>query len=254
LQKDTHGLKYPPFSVARATALELNLKSAKAYLNWHKENNPAYLPRYPNRVYKEFVSWNDWLGTKNVFTPNQGVSFRPYWEAVKWSQKNAADHNINTGAEWVAWCRQNRDTLLPKDIPMAPEAAYDEFKGNGWSVWLGTDLRGKMLASQVETHIFAICSNANLATPGNYYTIIHAPMGESEMHQKLAEHTDMRVYRGYKWDVALVEQVGQLFEVFGKNMGEGVWFIHNLNELIFELDMILEWFPIKKDKSVIRMG
>ena len=245
--------KYPPFSVARATALELNLKSTKAYLDWHKKNNPSYLPRYPNRVYKEFVSWNDWLGTQNTFTPNQGVTYRPYWEAVKWSQKNAADHNLNTGAEWVEWCRQNRDTLLPKDIPMSPEAAYDEFKGNGWSVWLGQDVRAKLLASQVQTHLFAICSSANLATPGNYYTVVHAPMGEADLRERLQEHKDMRVYRGYKWENELSEQVGKLFSTFGKDIGEGVWFFPNLNALIFELDQILEWVTIKKTKDKVEV-
>lgn len=239
------GSKYPPFNTARQHAHELAFKSSVQYLKWHKENNPAYLPRYPNRVYtKEFVSWNDFLGTQNSFNQNHSKQWRPYWEAVKWSQKNAAEHNINTGPEWLAWCKNSGK--LPEDIPQTPESVYDEFRGNGWSVWLGQDVRAKLIAASVITHLFVICSNGNLAIPGNYYNIIHAPTGEKELKDKLAEHRDMKVYRGYKWDPEQAETVSKLIDAMGTNMGEGMYFFPNLNALLFELDSILEWVNIKK--------
>jgi hypothetical protein len=241
----TMSTKFPPFITARQHALELAFQSKGDYIKWHKENNPQYLPRYPNRVYKEFVSWNDFLGTQNFFAANKPGVYRPYWEAVKWSQANAALYNIDTGKQWVEWCHANKGGLLPKDIPQSPEVVYLEFKGNGWEVWLGQNVRAKMKAIGVQTHLFAICSHENLSIPGNYYTILHAKQGEAELKEKLALHKDMKLYRAYKWDESIAEEVTKLIDSFSKDMGEGKIFIPNLNSLLFELDCMLE-FLIKK--------
>lgn len=249
--------KYPSFTIARQSALELHMESKGAYIRWHKEHNPAYLPRYPDRVYtKEFVSWNDFLGTQTVFKGTKEKiapdKYRPYWEAVKWAQHNAAVYDINTGVEWVAWCKNCADKV-PNDIPKSPEQHYNEFKGNGWSVWLGQDVRAKLKAHGMPTHLFAICSHENLNVPGNYYKIIHASNGSAELKEKLSAHKDMKVFRAYKWDDAIAEDINKLIASFSKDMGEGKVFIPNLNTLIFELDMLLEFVIVKKKAELVEV-
>lgn len=236
--------KYAPFQTARQAALELSLSSRAAYIAWHKKHQPAYLPRYPNRVYKEFASWNDWLGTKNVFAPNVAKIFRPYWEAVKWAQKSAADNNIDTMQQWLEWVKLNP---LPDDIPARPDISYKEFTGNGWNTWLGKDIRGRLNAAKENTHIFAICSYWNLSVPRNYYAFVHAPMGVAEMRLKINQVKDLVVYRAYYWEPELSEQLNNLFKQYARDEGDGKMYCPNLNALIFEIDMILEeWRPEQK--------
>lgn len=235
--------KFAPFQTARQAALELNLNSRAAYITWHKANNPTYLPRYPNRVYKEFTSWNDWLGTQNVFAPNvnNNKNIRPYWEGVKWAQKIAADNDLNTMQAWIDYT--NRPGVeIPDDIPIRPDTAYKEFVGNGWNVWLGKDIRGRLKAARHNTHIFAICSYWALNVPKNYYAFVHAPTGVAEMKQKIGNVKDLVVYRTYYWEAELADQINELFKRFAKDQGDGKMFCPNLNALIFELDMILEWW------------
>lgn len=237
--------KFAPFSTARQAALELSLSSRAAYIKWHKEHNPAYLPRYPNRVYKEFTSWNDWLGTQNVFAPNKDniKNVRPYWEAVKWAQKLAADHDIDTQQGWFDHIKKE-GYKLPPDIPARPDTTYEEFVGNGWNTWLGKDIRGRLKAANVNTHIFAICSYWTLSVPRNYYAFVHAPTGVAEMKAKIDHVKDLVVYRAYYWEPELQDQINELFKRFSRDEGDGKMFVPELNSLLFELDMILErWRP-----------
>jgi hypothetical protein len=233
--------KFAPFPTARQAALELNLQSRAAYIEWHKANKPTYLPRYPNRVYKEFTSWNDWLGTQNVFAPHRDVhkDVRPYWEAVKWAQKVAAENDIDTMQGWLDYVKINPP---PEDIPVRPDTAYKEFVGNGWPTWLGKEIRGRLKAAKQNTHIFAICSYWTLSVPRNYYAFVHAPTGVAEMKAKIDHVKDLVVYRAYYWEPELGDQLAELFKRFARDEGDGKMFVPNLNALLFELDMLLQWW------------
>lgn len=232
---------FPPFSTARQAALELSLSSRRAYIEWHKVHQPKYLPRYPNRVYKEFTSWNDWLGTQNVFAVNKAKVWRPFWEAVKWAQKVAADNNLNTQQEYLEYIKTNAP---PADIPMRPDQAYPDFVGNGWPTWLGNNIRGRLTAARHNTHIFAICSYWTLSVPRNFYAFVHAPTGVAEMKLKIDHVKDLMVYGAWYWEPEIAEQINELFKQHARDEGDGKMFVPNLNGLIFELDMLLErWKP-----------
>jgi hypothetical protein len=233
---------FPPFNVARQVALELNHKSRKEYLKWHDEHKPDYLPKFPNRVYKEFTSWNDWLGNQNVFQPNKGVDWRNIDEAAKWSQRLADDNDLNTMADWIEYANKND---IPDDIPKRPDVSYG-VDWKGWAYWLGAEARSRIEAAKTNTHIFVIASDSNLATPGNYYSFIHCKMGESELIDKLkhASMRDVKVYRAYKWEDEQQDKVLELFKFFCKDKGEGKIFIANLNAMVFELDTLLVWHPL----------
>lgn len=237
----TSNTQYPPFSTARQSVLELSLSSRSAYIEWHKKNNITYLPRYPNRVYKEFTSWNDWLGTNNLFAPNADKKFRPYWEAVKFAQKLAAELEIDTMNGWIEWVKTNPPEL-PDDIPHRPDTTYKEFVGNGWNVWLGKDIRARLKTAKQNTHIFAICSFWALNVPRNHFAFVHAPNGVVEMRQKIDSAKDLVVVRAYYWEPDLAEQCMALFSRYARDEGDGHMFVPNLDQLMFELDMLLEWW------------
>lgn len=228
---------FAPWSTARQAALELNLSSRSAYIKWHKANQPKYLPRYPNRVYKEFTSWNDWLGTQNVFNYNKAKILRPFWEAVKWAQKVAADNDIDTMQGWLDYIKINPP---PNDIPMRPDTAYEEFVGNGWNTWLGKDIRGRLKAAKVNTHIFAICSFWTLSVPRNIYAFVHAPLGVAEMRLKIEGVKDLVVYGAWYWESEIGDQLDKLFKQYARDEGDGKMFVPDMHSLIFELDLLLE--------------
>lgn len=236
---------YAPFSTARQAVLELNFSSKKAYVEWHKASKCTYMPRYPNRVYKEFVSWNDWLGTQNVFAPNIAKPMRIFWEAVKFAQKLCADNDINTMQGWVDWTRANK---LPDDIPARPDTYYKEFTGNGWSTWIGKDIRGRLKAAKHETHVFAICNFWGLNVPNNYYAFVHAPMGVAEMRGKIDQAKDLIVFRAWYWESDKGEELNNLIKRYARDEGDGKMFCPNLNSLVFELDCLLEFIalPLKR--------
>jgi hypothetical protein len=237
--------KYPEFHIARQTARELNMKSSTDYIRWHKVNQPPYLPRYPDRVYKEFISWMDFLGTKGANPLARdarllrlGHVFRPFWQAVKWSQAYCHEHKLTSGSQWSEYVKRHD---IPDDIPEHPEGYYDEWKSTGWNTWVGKQAEDIIAAEKVQTHIFAICSFRSIKVPGNYYALIHAKGGDGELNAALNNMNEGMVIRCYKWEDALQDKVMRILSMFCKDVGEGKALIPNVNALIFELDNMLLW-------------
>ncbi len=241
--------KYPPYSQARQQALDLQLNSRQQYINWHTETKCQYLPRYPERVYKEWVSWNDWLGTANVFKGDalNQKPIRPFWEATKWAQQYAALHELDTMELWIHYWKEHQDEL-PEDIPMRPDQRYTEWSQIGWKGWLGTDVRGRLETAKSETALLCICSFHTLSKPGNVYAVIHAEKGEAQLRSVLERSKGLVPARIYRLMNDEKEEVLGLINKYGKkesqdgptipNIGDGL-FIPAINDLLFELDMSL---------------
>lgn len=113
------------------------IDSRTVYWAWMREENILYLPIHPNRVYDEWVSWNDYLGKANTFRGKiEEGTFIPYWEAVRWVHTSG----IRGWEEWKKACREGR---VPSNIPHWPNVHY---KKDGFSaeVWFGKDLIAKV--------------------------------------------------------------------------------------------------------------
>jgi superfamily II DNA or RNA helicase len=84
------------------------------------ENFPDFLPKQPNKYYKNngWVNWGEWLGNGKVATKE--LDFLPYEEAREFVRK-LGFKNTN---EWRHYCR-NRSL----NIPSNPERVY---KDKGW--------------------------------------------------------------------------------------------------------------------------
>lgn len=114
-----------------------NLK-AKSSLDWRKliekEAIPDYIPKSPQDVYKEWVSWNDFLGTDNK-KPSD-YNYIPLKDAIEYVQKNL---DVKSKLEWR---KLVLDGKIPNNIPNRPERYY---RNRGWMSWngfLGTDNTG----------------------------------------------------------------------------------------------------------------
>lgn len=243
--------KYPPYSQARQQALELQLNSRQQYINWHTETQCQYLPRYPERVYKEWVSWNDWLGTANVFRGEIQKAVRPFWEATKWAQEFAALHELDTMADWINYWKEHEDEL-PSDVPMRPDQRYTEWSQIGWKGWLGTDVRRKVETAKMETALLCICSFHTLSKPGNVYAVIHAEKGEAQLRSIMERSRGLIPVRIYRLLNDEKEEVLELITKYGKRDTDG-WFIPKINDMLFDMDMNLTIYKMNltQQKEVV---
>lgn len=239
--------EYFPYPVACLTVHELHLNSRNDYIWWHKRHKPKSLPRFPNRVYQtEWISWNEYLGNHNRFEKIQQKNYRPFWEAVKWAQQFSADHNLNTSADWIRLTRGKN--ILPDDIPVYPEQSYkEEWKGNGWGTWLGTGIRGKLIAAYQNVRLLAICVSSKLDIPTNLIEIIHAHAGEVELLEILARRSDLICKHLYKWDPSSGNKVLELFNMYGTEQDDrNRYMLRDYNSLVYELDNLLDWYVPRK--------
>jgi phage tail protein X len=235
--------KYPPLHQARATALDLQINSRADYIKWHTDNNITYLPRYPERVYKDWVSWNDYLGTANIFNGElKKKHYRPFWEAVKWSQEFCTLHQIDTAVEWMKYYKEHTDEM-PIDIPGRPETIYDEW--DGWKTWTGTDVRGRIASAKMDTALLCLANYNSLRMPGNVYAIIHANGGIAELQGVFKENSDLRYCRAYHMENDVKDIVLDLIAKHGTETPDGMFFA-NVNDVLFELDGMLRVFDPTK--------
>jgi hypothetical protein len=117
-----------PFEEARIFARNLNLNSQKEWLKYRKsDNKPDNIPSNPYSVYKNdgWLSWGDWLGTKNDFN-----GFLPFDDARNF----ARNLNLKPYDKWKKYCKSGNK---PNNIPSSPDKVY---KNKGWidfGDWLG---------------------------------------------------------------------------------------------------------------------
>jgi len=226
--------KYPPLSSARAQAIDLQLGSSTEYRDYIRKNKISYLPRYPERVYKDWVNWNDYLGTTNTFGTIK-KTWRPWFEAVKWAQSFAELHDLKIIDDWVRYWKEHKDEL-PDDIPLHAEAAYSEF--DSWKTWLGSEVRARIAIAKVSTALITICSKNTLQTPGNHYVVIQSEQGEVQLRKVLNKDPTLKVVKSYRMENEMKEKVIELFKEHGRYEGD-MWFIPLIGNLLFELDMLL---------------
>jgi hypothetical protein len=118
-----------PYEEAKKLVQDEMIPSRAKYIEWWDANKPKALPRFPYRVYKEWVSWNEFLGTNNKFQ-EVGKKWRSLEEATVWAHKL----NLKSQKEWMDWCRENKDKL-PADIPARPDLVFERWRS--WNHWLG---------------------------------------------------------------------------------------------------------------------
>lgn len=103
------------------------IPSQAKFMEWWEKNKPKVIPKYPYRVYKEWTTWNDFLGTDNEWGKKK--SWREFDQAVLWAQSL----KLQTQAEWTEYAKTATD--FPEDIPKRPDLTYKLWRT--WSHWLG---------------------------------------------------------------------------------------------------------------------
>lgn len=155
---------YLPFEEAREVVRAELLHSRGAFEAWHEREKPKTIPRFPYRVYtKEWVSWNDFLGTNNEFMKGT-KAWRPFEEAIH----VVHSLQLKTQRDWLDYCRDHADNV-PEDIPRRPDVVYDKWVS--WNHWLGNKPVEAVQAKQEavkSTAVFYIIHQHDV--PGNVLT------------------------------------------------------------------------------------
>jgi len=129
---------------------KLGLKNWNDWRYYIKDENfPDFLPKQPNKYYKNngWVNWGEWLGNGKVATKE--LDFLPYEEAREFVRKLG----FKNSSEWRKYCKNK-----PTNIPANPEKTY---KGKGWinfSDFIGTNNirnKDKKILTFLESLVFS---------------------------------------------------------------------------------------------------
>jgi len=212
------------------------ITSRSKFWKWHDKVQPYFIPKNPQRVYKEWTSWNDFLGVDNTWDGYDRArkvgTWMQYWEAVRWVQKLG----LKSKPEYITAYEEGR---IDKNIPKAPDATYGD-EWTGWKAFLGTDLGLKVESAAKVTGVLCLCTSKY--TPANVLEVVVAPEGRGQLQSKLDARDDLSPYRLYVWEPHLWTQVKQIFMAMGSEREENVYIFPNVNAVTYELDNILLLF------------
>jgi hypothetical protein len=98
----------------------------KEYKRWSKMDEfPKFLPKAPNKVFIDWTTWGEYLGTGSVHTHNRKNIYYSYEDAKKYLQES---FNLKNSSEF-------KKTNIPIFIPKKPYNIYKEWCG--WENFLG---------------------------------------------------------------------------------------------------------------------
>lgn len=152
------------------------IPSRGKYQEWWDRNKPKSIPRYPYRVYKEWTTWNDFLGNTNAFNDKAGTKWIPLEEAI------VIVHalKIKSQADWMAFAKEPGN--LPANVPARPDLIYDGWRS--WNHWLGNKVVDAMQAKQEaqRTQIYYVIHEPE--APGNVLTFGVEPGGITALRER----------------------------------------------------------------------
>lgn len=225
-------IEYLPWEEARALVQSEMIPSRQKYDDWFAINQPKVLPRHPNRVYKEFTTWNDFLGNKNLF---KGAS-------VKWRDINEATvyiHSLKIPSQpaWMEWVKLPGN--LPPDIPARPDLTYSRWVS--WNHWLGNKIIEATQAKQEAKKIQIFYMINYTDVPGNVVTFGLESAGITGM-KEMWERKPFNVVKMFWFDAEKADTVKQIVEhkstpYLGYNNQR---IVPNMHELAWDISMLLD--------------
>ena len=215
------------FEDARWLVRDENISHMAEYLRWHDRNKPAQIPKRPERVYKEFKGWNDWLGNDNKFKGGKRVPCRPFLEAVAWVHKLQLKST-------QSWHQHIREHGIPEDIPSHPELYYKK-EWVSWPHWLGNTLSTRVAATQEIVQEAGLLYIVHLpGRPANVFKIGVELGGASALRdaQKRVNFRVIKLFKmepGYDWRSSVLQHAKPWWE------DDSEYLVDNVNQLIFDL-------------------
>ena len=134
------------YKEAKALALQEKVATSKEWRNLCQTGVLKNVPTMPERYYSEFISWANFLGTKNIATSNRKYCTQD--ECREWAKQEG----VSSSKEWFERCKQEK----PEEIPACPQSVYgNDFRG--WIEFLGVKVFSGM--SKVERVLRYVLEN-----------------------------------------------------------------------------------------------
>jgi hypothetical protein len=93
---------------------------------WKKMEKPEFIPKYPTRVFSEFTTWGDFLGTNRKHNIEYSKNYLSYIDAIEYIK----NMNIKSGADWI---KKYKLGHIPTELfPKKPQRYYQK---RGWASW-----------------------------------------------------------------------------------------------------------------------
>lgn len=212
--------KWMPYPEAKAFVRTLELKNKYEWRKYKKKYKPN-IPFDPHLLYKEWESWNEFLGHGK--TPH--IKYRPYQEALKFVHKL----NLKSKSKWLEYARSKEK---PIDIPTIPDTHYKEWES--WKVWLGKTTDIKLEVHQrTETNIMYLIRDLD-----DHPHLLIAGMYKHgrELFKAMQLEKRFEIIRMFDCTEEKYELFMNYVRFFGIQKNDSKYAFNNLGELLFLLD------------------
>lgn len=235
------------FETARRIVRAECLNSVTEYAKWWQHNRPAMLPKRPDRAYrwKDWTSWNDFLGVNNHFAGDVHRNFLPYSEAKLFVHKL----KIQTQQDWRKFCASGK---RPDNIPAHPELTYgkDNKKNknlppeelwHSWEDWTGRNIHAKLRLEHEKITLLLIYSPNDM--PNNVYRFSVVKSIENDIIRSIKVN-NINLIKSYEvedeeWKRFLDLRYNHYYD------SQDCYLIPNINEVFYAYDLHIQ--PHKLD-------
>ena len=216
-----------PFEHARKHVRSLNLTSEMKWIDyWLKNPDVADIPKFPDRRYKEWVSWPDFLGKEII------PDARPFAEAKKAVQALGIKSRDHYQRIW----RKNKDF---SDMGFKPWNRYP----NDWKGW--SDFLNKDGSRNQRLDDFIVVFKKHCKNKFNH------PYYPKESDEKLnSGHSLRQTFRMYQRAFTKGKLDKNIEKKLKKELGSNISFLHASEwEILKKLELYKKWRSKNKDKS-----
>ncbi|MNC11099.1 hypothetical protein D3C75_587850 [compost metagenome] len=215
-----------PFEWLKAFVQQMGIQSrseywaAREYFKWGD-----WAPKVPNRTYKEWQGWNDFLNTTNVFVSKSldPSLYRDYWSAVRYMR----GLNLQSIKEWKDYLDSGE---LPLDIPENPRVVYKEH-WKGFKEFLGFGSAKAKVADYEKQEFWVLYDDGR---PGVFWWV----RLDIDQLAQVKTYEGVRILRIYQYERELGDVTHQILNkhssVFEDDPRERE--TNNLHPLVFDLD------------------
>lgn len=225
--------RWVTLDVAQSIIAKLpHVNTRDKYWRWWEKEQPKFMPKYPNRTYPDWITWNDFLQNDNSFEKELSRKrkiTRPYWEAVRWVQAQ----RYKTADEYIA----KYDEEVPKDIPKQPNTFY-KTEWQGWGTFLGTNIRSRIMSKSEDLGILTLCRMGD-NSPGNMFEVVTDDDGMATLQAQLALRPDLQPFKAYHYAEADKQIAADLLAKYASHQHGNVYLTSNMNDIVFQFDTAL---------------
>ena len=202
------------------------IKSRREYINWHELRKPPNIPRYPNRVYKDWPGWNVLLNNNNIFRSRNAHLYVSFKECLLYARRSP----ISTVTEW----KEYKDH--PPNIPRCPDLYYRGRGFLGWKHFLGTGTHKSIYKAETARMLEERPILMFVVPPGNppnvIKAVIYPTVDDCKKYLNNTNSAFLRAFyleKGYDWKSVVL--------AYGSDYGNGEYLVNNVNGMLFDIDL-----------------